>query len=441
MGMAAVPSALKRRLLALPLGLLLAGAEAPAARSDRLPWHGKGVWLQGDHHLHSMLIFKTGPAIVQAASDWKLDFIVSTEHAERAFRSGIAERLAAFRRNYPRLVILAGIEWNIPGAGHATLAVEPSLRELPWLMEFSQDYDVQFRGGASDLGSEEDGIRGDLQDAIAGLRWLQKQEQSGGLQAVVYLEHPSKKERPTDDQIARLQAAGMAGVTAGPGHQKLAHPGTDRTIDRYEPYFAVIGGGYDQLLAQGRYLGLSAVSDFHAEKSSYLPGQFSRSLVYCPSRTARGAIEGLKAGATAAVVGGLVTSVETRTAAQRQKDFAMISETLTVPVGAQLTYSVQAEVPRLDFRGQPNRLDRVEIISNCLGKPELVKLFDSIGYGAVKLTYALPHQATAKPGTFYLRSRGRRFVGGPGDDASNADYLFYTGATFVRVVQQTKGRP
>ena len=112
----------------------------------------------------------------------------------------------------------------------------------------------------------------------------------------------------------------------------------------------------------------------------------------------------------------------------------MISEPLAVPVGAAVSYTVRIAVPGLDFRGRPNRLDRVEILSNCLGEPAVVKTFDGIGPGNAVLTYILPSQSTARPRTFYLRSRGRRFIGGAGDDVENADYQFYTGATFVRVM-------
>ncbi|HEX9636202.1 MAG TPA: hypothetical protein VGB99_01615 [Acidobacteriota bacterium] len=437
----------ERLLRAALAGAALAGlggdALAAHARPERLPWHGQGVWLQGDPHLHSFLLFSQGPGIVQAAADHKLHFIISAEHAERAFVAHVRNRLSTLRRVHPGLIILAGIEWNIPGAGHATLAVTPAPWELAWLQSFSQQFDLKVSRSADSMAAEgesdsEDGAaEGDVEPALAAFDWLRSEEESGGLKAVVYLNHPSKKEWPSDEVIARLQAAGLSGVEAGPGHQKWEHPGTDRTIDRYDPYVALIGGGYDQLLARGRYLGLMASSDFHTEESSYLPGQFSRTLVYAPERSGRGVIEGLRAGCTATVMGGVVSAVETRTERPGQTESVWISETLTVPVHARVEYRILLEVPEQDFEGQPNRLDRVEVISDFAGAPALVHSFESIGPGKVELRFSLPPEATAAPRRFYLRCRGRRVVGGPEHDRGNADTLFYTGATFVRVVKNT----
>ena len=81
--------------LALAAPLSLAAWLSPGTTAvrveDRLPWHGAGVWLAGDTHVHEMLDPERGLEIVDAAKRYDLDFIASTEHSEKAFDDRTAE--------------------------------------------------------------------------------------------------------------------------------------------------------------------------------------------------------------------------------------------------------------------------------------------------------------------------------------------------------------
>jgi len=336
---------------------------------------------------------------------------------------------------HPELIVLAGIEWNVPGADHITVLVDDSATEFQTLIEFTNRFDRKVNPELTRLNPQiQDRTWGSLDRALAGLNWLRQLRQEGGPHAVVMLNHPGKRNQPSLASIEDLRAAGLAAVAAAPGKQNKPIPGGSYVIERHEPFVARVGGEYDELLSRGVYLGLFVGSDFHGKKSAYLPGVFSRTLVYCPGRSSRGVIAGLNAGCTATVLGGVVSAVETRTGSAGFDDHAMIGEVLGVSRGAKVTYSVLVTVPELDFEERPNRLDRVEIISNCTGEVAVVKVFESVPLGEVRLDYEVPRKPMIRQGRCFFRARGQRFVGGPGPEAQNADYLFNTGATFLEVL-------
>jgi len=413
-----------------------AASRFPTRGEGRLPWHGSGVWLHGDIHVHNLLDRKRRLAIVDAAVEAGLDFIASTEHTDHVFHREPRERLAFLRARHPELILLAGIEWYVPGAGHASVIVEPTASEWRLLRRFGKKFDRVYGAGrraqpeeGDDADDENHGTWGDLADAEAGLAWLARRGPRGPRSAV-YLNHPSRGHLISDAGIARLQAAGLAGIEAGPGHQRLDPPGTPDTIDRYEPWVAVVGGGYDGLLARGADLGLAAGSDFHRTESAYFPGAFSRTLVLAPERTGRGVVQGLASGSTVTVMGGIVRAAWTETLHDGTSDAALIGEVLDVPPGRAVTYRVVLDVPERDSEEKLNHLDGVEIISDCLGAPAVVHTSARLAPGRAVVEYRLP--SDARPAACFLRARGRRGVGGAGFAARDADLLFYTGATRLR---------
>jgi hypothetical protein len=400
---------------------------------DAPSWRDEGLWLEGDVHIHRMLVGRRGQWIARTASEAGLDFIASTEHAHYKF--GRAQRtLDGLRRRFPELIILAGIEWNLPGGGHASVILDAASDEMGLLEQFAKSFDAEIDLASSP--SEGNGERpSDAEQTARALRWLDEQRERANRNAVVYLNHPSKRAELSDERIADLAALGVAGIEAAPGHQ-IADPHDDDAneppplIDRYEPFVAEVGGGYDRLLQQGRYLGLVAGSDFHTLHSSYPPGRFSRTLVHCPDRSPSGVLAGLASGATVTVLGGIVSGVETHVLADGSSESARIGEGLRAPRGTRLTYRLRVDVARKDYRNRDNRLDRVEIISDCLGKSRVVHVFEAVPPGPARLDYALPAEATVRPGRCFLRVRGRKL----GSEENEPDLLFYAGATRIAIV-------
>jgi len=408
---------------------------------DAPTWRDDGVWLHGDLHVHRMLVGRKGQWIARAARNAGLDFVASTEHAHYEFGRA-RQTLDELRRRHPEIIILAGIEWNLPGGGHASVILDTPPDEIELLKEFANTFDAKVRRRSSTSKGERDDPDPAGRTAEA-LRWLDALRSRDNWNAVTYLNHPSRGAALSDERIGELAALGVAGIEAAPGHQ-IADPHEDDEasdppplIDRHEPFVAVIGGGYDQLLQRGRHLGLVAGSDFHSLRSSYPPGHFSRTLVYGPDRSPAGVLAGLASGATVSVLGGIVRGVETLVLADGSDKSARIGEGLRVPRGARLNYRVTLEVPDKDYRGRDNRLDRVEIISDCLGEPRLVHAFEDVHPGPARLDYALPAEATDRPGRCFLRLRGRRF----GVEEDEPDLLFHTGATRIEIVDRPGRAP
>jgi hypothetical protein len=401
---------------------------------ERLPWHDDGVWLAGDPHTHNLVGDETDPGALETAVASGIDFVALMDHAHRFFFDDPAPYAAELRERHPELLLLAGVEWNFPAGDHAAVLVARHPEEWKMLARFTLYFDRKVTDPASNTGTDDDPKTwGSVQDAVRGLHWLADREKGGGPASAVYLSHLSRHGYLSVKQIERLRDAGLAGIEAAPGHQRK--PDRSPTIDRHDPFVAKVGGGYDRVLRSG-HLGLASGSDFHKTSSAYYPGEFSRTLVYAPDRSSAGVIAGLSRGATATVHGGIVDRVETRTVVAGETDAALIGETLRVPRGAEVVFTVLATVPAIDSLGGDNRIDEVEVISDWSGKAKTVRVFATADEtGTMRLEYRLPTAATARRGSFILRARGRRKIGDLGGDAANADYLFYTSATRIEVVR------
>ena len=100
-----------------------------------IPWAGRGVWLKADTHTHTK--FSDGghtiAEVVAAAERHGCDVVAITDHGDDDLRAATPEYLAALqaaRQQHPRLLILGGLEWNVPpwgGSEHATVLVPQAM--------------------------------------------------------------------------------------------------------------------------------------------------------------------------------------------------------------------------------------------------------------------------------------------------------------------------
>ncbi|MCG8584138.1 MAG: hypothetical protein MI757_05445, partial [Pirellulales bacterium] len=94
---------------------------------------------------------------------------------------------------------------------------------------------------------------------------------------------------------------------------------------------------------------------------------------------------------------------------------AMPGESVEVPAGATVTAKLRMTVPPTDWRGQPNRIDEVELIAVGADRAiSLAKAAPAESGPAMTHTFAMPEQGIV------LRARGRRVV------ADGPDLMFYT---------------
>ncbi len=116
------------------------GAPAATASGTDRPRRGGYLWLAGDHHLHSQYsndaMFRVDDQ-VQRAIEHGLDWMVITDHGNTAFSSYsvpmlAADVAAARKANFEEMLVFLGMEWNMPGAEHATCAPPAPAKRLRW---------------------------------------------------------------------------------------------------------------------------------------------------------------------------------------------------------------------------------------------------------------------------------------------------------------------
>jgi len=410
------------------------GRQHDAEFVRRIEWIGNGTWLKADLHIHSR--FSDGhydvAKIVGKAKKHGCDVIAITDHSDHDL-SGASEgyfaATAAARQENPDLIIIDGIEWNVPpGAGddHAGVLVPPGPEGVQALKEFKTRFD--------DLGRE---IH-DEELAHEAFRWLADQSTSWSVPPVVIFNHPNRRVDKSLDNLGKLRRFRkgtqlLIGIEGSPGHQGAtplgSYAGPEQTLDRWDPAAARIGDLWDQLLAGGEeWWGAAAFSDFHDEPDDglrdYWPGQFSETWLYVPERTAEGVLNALRAGCFFADHAAIVREVKLTVQAQGLARPAWVGEYIMVGESARVTARVEMSVPERDWAGESNRIDLVELIAVDSGGSRVVAARPP-DRGLVALEESLP----VPQGGLVLRARGRRVVaGGPG-------YCFYTNSVRIAVRQ------
>ncbi|MFB9299200.1 PHP domain-containing protein [Kibdelosporangium philippinense] len=148
-------SSSRRRFLTL--GAAVAGASlgaAPPVSADittelgRLLGRNRYRWLVGDHHTHTQYSYDamyTVDNVVAGARLHGADWLVITDHGYPAHEKSSVEAtnvdVRAARRKHRDVLLWQGIEWNVPGAEHATVFFTPGHDEATLLRRFERDHD------------------------------------------------------------------------------------------------------------------------------------------------------------------------------------------------------------------------------------------------------------------------------------------------------------
>jgi glycopeptide antibiotics resistance protein len=406
------------------LGCNRSGPLEPARFVREIPWAEQGVWLKADTHVHTNFSDGALPLadVVTRARLYGVDVLAITDHADPELKATSDEyfaELALARAENPELVILAGLEWNLPpwgGREHATLLVSPASDEKQLLREFQRSFDDWQRRDT------------DPNQALNALGWLEKQASKPADLPVVIFNHPNRKRETGNDlvaELARLHSRGpvLIGFEGGPGHQNSQSIGSYSksrpTVDRWDPAVAEVGGEWDQLLAQHVPIwGALATSDLHSgdpEKAdSFWPGQFSETWLYAPERSAAGALAALRAGSFFGVHGHIVRQVELTALAAGLTRPAIVGEAVYAPAGTVAMVTLRLETPSRDWKRDENRLDQVELITISESGTMIAAQQLPLSGTAMHVPIAVP------PGGVTLRARGRRVV------PDGEDLLFYT---------------
>ena len=317
---------LSRRSLMGALGVVAGAAAlaplgaAPAAATSRFeahqrttnPWKSDRLQLAGDHHIHTQYsrdAIHTVDKQVKKGTEFGMDWLVITDHGGTAHQKfsvdKISKDIVAARKAY-KAAVFQGIEWNVPGAEHATVILPPNAAAPGVLKQFELLFDGLVLADSKKI-THQNASDGEP-FAIAGLKWLADQVKSGVVPiALMFANHPTRKglDSPAEIRGWRDAAPGIAlGWEGAPGHQAAGvaktagGPGSgrgyyDNSFDEkysYEGYrptatenplrtyggfdwaTARVGGLWDSLLAEGKPWWITVNSDSHTMLGDTLRG-------------------------------------------------------------------------------------------------------------------------------------------------------------------------
>lgn len=412
---------------------LAAFGSTPAARAAGAPAKVGGyLWLEGDHHVHTLFSndgkYRVRDHIRQAVANG-VQWIVLTDHGNTAHSTkGSVDAIVPFleeaRKEFgSEIVIFHGLEWNIPGAEHATVFVHPQGDAVGVLKEIEDRWDARVKG-------TRDGTPANEALALEGIRFLEQAVASRRVKDAAMLpNHPSRLGIDSPHELRAWQDAGprvVLGMEGAPGHQAGGLPAPHSTVgarglygnaasaysfpgypaESYRTWggfdwvTATVGGVWDSMLAEGRRFVVTATSDSHnvyldttetglgsdyerdgrmvdpvyrggvdTDENDFWPGHYSRTHVGAVRQDHTSVLDAIRAGRVWVDHGGLVDSLDVRLVLERGR---------TIPLGGTLIGKRDRKVTvtaDIMTASRPNRagfvpeLARVDVIVGRIDGP------------------------------------------------------------------------
>ncbi len=370
-----------------------------SSAADELPYQ----WLAGDHHVHSQFSAKWNvsfaPPLPIFAGDAKyatnvnakmaayhgLSWMVTTDHggphhSQVNFDNAYPQLLAA-RHQVPELLIYYGMEFDVPGARHATLMIPYSADEAEQLRLIESRFN---RREAYPKTEEAKRDNNDLM--LEALAYMQQQT----LKPIVIANHPGRK-APALGQYQKVTPAKLRGwqdtapdvligMTGAPGHQASTLNQDDSikpdgvraeyyespTLGGYDQMTAQLGGVWDSFIGEGRHWWISGVSDSHGHysegRTDFWPGEYTKTYVYA-QKTYTSVMENLRAGHSFVTTGDLIDALDIRVSNSHTGKSASLGDTLTVQQGQSVDITIRFHDPdQPNFAGRTPQVARVDVI-------------------------------------------------------------------------------
>lgn len=398
----------------------------PARHEVSVPWALGGKQIVADLHTHTRYSDGALPidALVRKAYAAGCHALAVTDHSDSHAKAGTPEylnALASLRKEFPKHVLIAGMEWNVPpkiGGTHMGMLFDPLVEHL--MITFKQRFENPSATVAEAFG------------------WLNQAVHEPKQIAFIY-NHPSRLGVPDAQVLAQWVSWRHASVRAigfegGPGHQNLNPNGAYSLVpteERWDPAIAHIGGVWDKLLDRGESPWAAiASSDYHKPETEYTPCEFSRTVLTVPEATPAGVLKALHAGSFWASQGRFLDYLLFTANVAGLDMPASPGETIRVSKGAPLKIRIAVE----RYAEVRANLLTVEVIGNCrTGKPErLVALKLEPKQSDIETTITAA-AAGADGASCYLRVRVR------GQNVKGEPALAYLNPIRVRFDAATKG--
>ena len=331
-------------------------------------WAGLNRHVIFDHHAHSD--YSDGALSVAELVELSYfngcDAISVTDHSGygRGVSKSKLDEIASLREKFKGLLIYSGIEIGLPsyeGREHLNIIVSPE-HEYNLLPKLSEILRRESDDERRDDGTFVNVINAYFDNA-------ERREEY-----IVVYNHPSRKDMTLDENVEDYHALTQKGLkltafSGAPGHQRNSAVGSYKTVfetkDRWDPFVADIGGGWDNLLSSGeRVWGAVSSSDFHNEGLDYPPCSFSRIHLEVPDKTYNGIISAFQHGTFWADHGGLLNEYEFNVEVGKENTLAYSGATIDLGNKDEVML-VNVEVARAEK--YKDDFLRVDTISNCRG--------------------------------------------------------------------------
>jgi hypothetical protein len=358
-------------------------------------------WLAGDHHIHSIYSVKWNEDVTPPEPMMGSDGIVSTEeNARMGYKHGLSwmvttdhggpnhskfnltqayPALVESRKSVPNIIQFYGMEFDVPGAEHASLIIPKSKNESNHLYAIEKNY-------ARKDTYPYDSKRDDESYMLEALEYMSTNETP----PLVIVNHPGRtasglgiytKVTPTElrnwNDIAPNIAIGMVG---SPGHQaRTLKPNGDIKIDTprgykagfstmggFDQMSAILGGFWDSMLGEGRHWWITAVSDSHGnykdDRSDFWPGEYSKTYVYS-KKNYNDILDNLRNGHIFVTTGDLITELYVTLRVNNKVLTANIGDTLVVNAGDTINVEIKFLDPESNNANSDNpKVNHVDLI-------------------------------------------------------------------------------
>lgn len=402
-----------------------------ASIEHRPYWGGERATVVMDLHTHTSYSdgVLTPTELVDVASSEGCDALVISDHSDvsRALGEDQMQEFRSLRLSYPKLLLFAGVELNMPSYGgreHVGLIAQPGVenRTLKNLRDIAEQT----------IAEEKDGGRSGNSDSSTLQMAVDFQSLWGGL-LMVY-NHPSRSDpntyENTSDMIRWNAAAPFFSLMeGGPGHQNAPVAGgystPHLTIDGWDPAVAEVGGAWDELWSQGYQIWAAiASSAYHDEKLDKPPCAFSRTHLAVPEKSYRGVMNALKSGTFWADQGRILDQLWFTVGVEGLEQAVYPGS--TVYSGGSNTALVSLSIER--GPGSIGLPLVAEIIGNCkTGSTEVLAEF-TLAAGSSTVSGDIPLRVTGRDhDSCFLRARVRKV------DNLGADLLAYTNPVKLRM--------